>query len=151
MVIWFAPSLIIPHFAGKRNGENRDFRGTLCTKGAADESCGPMLARLEPALALLDRLVNGDYPAVSLGLYEQDGNDENGSEPVRWLPVKLENGEIADMAVDYIAPEGYLASMDIFVTSKKWLIEFLCGYGNNIVDKSDKHMNIINQLYEHCY
>ena len=39
------------------------------------------------------------------------------------LAVKLENGEIADMAVDYIAPEGYLASMDIFVLNKKWLIE----------------------------
>ena len=46
----------------------------------------------------------------------------NGSKKVD-LAVKLENGEIADMAVDYIAPEGYLASMDIFVLNKKWLIE----------------------------
>ena len=30
-------------------------------------------------------------------------------------------GELADVAVDYTAPEGYLASMDIFVLSKKWL------------------------------
>ena len=27
------------------------------------------------------------------------------------------------MAVDYAAPAGYLASMDIFVLNKKWLIE----------------------------
>ena len=40
------------------------------------------------------------------------------------LAVKLdENGEIADMAVDYVAPAEYLASMDIFVLSKKWLIQ----------------------------
>ena len=35
------------------------------------------------------------------------------------LAIKLdENGEIADMAVDYCAPADYLASMDIFVISK---------------------------------
>ena len=40
------------------------------------------------------------------------------------LAVKLdEKGQIADMAVDYIAPADYLASMDIFVLSKKWLIQ----------------------------
>ena len=38
------------------------------------------------------------------------------------LAIKLdENGQIADMAVDYVAPADYLASMDIFVLSKKWL------------------------------
>ena len=46
----------------------------------------------------------------------------NGTKKVD-LALKLENGEIADMAVDYIAPAGYLASMDIFVLNKKWLIE----------------------------
>ncbi len=40
------------------------------------------------------------------------------------LALKLgEDGEIADMAVDYVAPADYLASMDIFVLSKKWLIQ----------------------------
>ncbi len=40
------------------------------------------------------------------------------------LAVKLdENGGIADMAVDYAAPAEYLASMDIFVMNKKWLVE----------------------------
>ena len=38
------------------------------------------------------------------------------------LAIKLDaQGEIADMAVDYVAPADYLASMDIFVLSKKWL------------------------------
>lgn len=34
---------------------------------------------------------------------------------------------------------------DEFVTSKEWLIEFLCGYGNAIVDKSDEHIGLINK------
>jgi len=39
------------------------------------------------------------------------------------LAVKLdEKGELVDIAVDYIAPADYLASMDIFVLSKKWLV-----------------------------
>ena len=40
------------------------------------------------------------------------------------LALKLdEKGELTDMAVDYVAPADYLASMDIFVLSKKWLLE----------------------------
>jgi len=40
------------------------------------------------------------------------------------LAMKLdENGEITDMTVDYAAPADYDASMDIFVLSKKWLIQ----------------------------
>ena len=39
------------------------------------------------------------------------------------LALKVENGEIADMAVDYVAPADYQASMDVFVLSKKWLIQ----------------------------
>ena len=47
----------------------------------------------------------------------------NGTKQVD-LAIKLDgNGEIADMAVDYVAPADYLASMDIFVLSKKWLIQ----------------------------
>ena len=39
------------------------------------------------------------------------------------LALKLDNkGEIADMAVNYAAPEDYLASMDLFVLNKNWLI-----------------------------
>ena len=39
------------------------------------------------------------------------------------LALKVENGEVADMVVDYVAPAEYVASMDIFVLSKKWLIK----------------------------
>ena len=39
------------------------------------------------------------------------------------LALKLDDkGEITDIAVDYVAPADYLASMDIFVLSKKWLV-----------------------------
>ena len=39
------------------------------------------------------------------------------------LALKLdEKGRIADMAVDYVAPKDYLASMDLFVFRKNWLI-----------------------------
>ena len=42
------------------------------------------------------------------------------------LAIKLsKNGEIADMAVDYTAPEDYLASMDLFVLSKRLLKELV--------------------------
>ena len=47
----------------------------------------------------------------------------NGSKQLD-LAIKLdEQGQIADMAVDYVAPADYLASMDIFVLSKKWLAQ----------------------------
>ncbi len=39
------------------------------------------------------------------------------------LALKMENGELTDMVVDYVAPAEYLASMDIFVLSKKWLVK----------------------------
>ena len=47
----------------------------------------------------------------------------NGSKQLD-LALKLNaDGSIADMAVDYVAPEDYVASMDIFVLSKKWLVK----------------------------
>ncbi len=47
----------------------------------------------------------------------------NGSKKLD-LALKLDSkGEVSDIAVDFVAPEGYLASMDIFVLNKKWLIE----------------------------
>ena len=39
------------------------------------------------------------------------------------LALKMENGEVTDMLVDYAAPEEYVASMDMFVANKKWLIQ----------------------------
>ena len=38
------------------------------------------------------------------------------------LALKLEDGKVADMAVDYAADKDYVASMDVFVMSKAWLI-----------------------------
>ena len=39
------------------------------------------------------------------------------------LAIKAENGEISDIVVSYPAAEGYLASMDLFVVGRQWLIE----------------------------
>jgi len=40
------------------------------------------------------------------------------------LALKLDaKGEVVDMAVDYVAPADYVASMDIFVLSKKFLLD----------------------------
>ena len=39
------------------------------------------------------------------------------------LALKLENGEVADLVVNYPAPAGYLASMDLFVVGRLWLME----------------------------
>ncbi len=39
------------------------------------------------------------------------------------LAMKVEDGEIKDMVVDYAAPADYVASMDIFVLNKKWLMK----------------------------
>ena len=38
------------------------------------------------------------------------------------LAIKVEDGEIKDMAVNYVADPAYAASMDIFVMSKKFLV-----------------------------
>ena len=46
----------------------------------------------------------------------------NGSKMVD-LALKMEGDQIVDIAVDYAAPADYLASMDIFVCSKQWLMD----------------------------
>ena len=46
----------------------------------------------------------------------------NGEKKVD-LALKVEDGEIKDMAVDYVAPADYVASMDIFVLSKNFLVK----------------------------
>ena len=45
----------------------------------------------------------------------------NGAKQID-LALKLADGKVADMAVDYVASEDYVASMDVFVMGKKWLI-----------------------------
>ena len=39
------------------------------------------------------------------------------------LALKVENDQISDIVVSYPAAEGYLASMDLFVVGRQWLIE----------------------------
>ena len=39
------------------------------------------------------------------------------------LALMIENGGVTDMVVDYAAGEDYLASMDMFVLNKKWMIQ----------------------------
>ena len=39
------------------------------------------------------------------------------------LALKVENGQVTDMMVDYAAPSEYVACMEIFVLRKKWLIQ----------------------------
>lgn len=54
------------------------------------------------------------------------------------LAIKLDkNGAIADMAVDYIAPAGYLASMDLFVLSKGLLKSLI----NECIARNLYHMD----------
>ena len=54
------------------------------------------------------------------------------------LALKVVDGEIKDIAVDYVAPADYSASMDIFVASKQWLVEqvkYAVSHGLSHMDK----------------
>jgi len=54
------------------------------------------------------------------------------------LALKLdENGEVADMVVDYVASDDYVASMDIFVLNKKKLIKWV----KDMVARDKYHMD----------
>ena len=48
----------------------------------------------------------------------------NGKKPID-LAIRMEDGAIKDIMVDYPASEAYNASMDIFVTTKAWLINMV--------------------------
>ena len=59
-------------------------------------------------------------------------------EKVLDLAVKLDDrGEVTDMVVDYSAPEGYLASMDMFILSKKFLISQV----RELIARNNFHMD----------
>ena len=69
---------------------------------------------------LLDVLDKHIASGKDLTVVTKDGI-ANGSKQLD-LALKLDaKGEICDIAVDYVADESYLASMDIFVLSKKYL------------------------------
>ena len=53
------------------------------------------------------------------------------------LAIKVEDGEIKDMAVNYVAGSEYAASMDIFVLSKKFLIQSV----KNLIAHDKFHMD----------
>ena len=53
------------------------------------------------------------------------------------LALKVEDGEIKDMAVNYVAGPEYVASMDIFVMSKKFLIQSV----NFLIARDKFHMD----------
>ena len=53
------------------------------------------------------------------------------------LALKVEDGEIKDMAVNYVAPAEYVASMDIFVLSKKFLIKSV----KELISRDKFHMD----------
>lgn len=71
---------------------------------------------------LLDVLEKHIASGKDLTVVTKDGI-ANGSKQLD-LALKLDDkGEICDMAVDFVADSSYLASMDIFVLSKKYLRE----------------------------
>ena len=53
------------------------------------------------------------------------------------LALKVEDGEIKDMAVNYVAGPEYVASMDIFVLSKKFLMDSV----KNLIARDKFHMD----------
>ncbi len=73
------------------------------------------------------------------------------------LALKVVDGEVQDMVVDYAATEDYVASMDIFVVGKKWLISSV----KEMVARDNFHMdrnlvmggwragNVSVNVYEH--
>jgi len=76
-----------------------------------------ILSNLDINKVLADHVKNGkDVTVVT------KAGIANGTKQLD-LAVKLDDkGKIVDMAVDYVAPSDYLASMDIFVLSKNFLI-----------------------------
>ena len=64
------------------------------------------------------------------------------------LALKMENGEVSDIVVNYPADEDYLASMDIFVVGRQWLIKKI----NDCVSRDKFHMDrdlVLGQWLNH--
>ena len=58
-------------------------------------------------------------------------------EKVLDMALKMENGSVSDIVVNYPAPAGYLASMDLFVVGREWLIQKI----NDCVARDKFHMD----------
>ena len=90
------------------------------TYGDEDEHVFMIDSAILSNIDLQDVLANHIASGADVTVVTKDGI-ANGSKQLD-LALKLDaNGKILDMAVDYVAPADYVASMDIFVLSKKWL------------------------------
>ena len=88
--------------------------------GEEDEHVFMIDSAILSNIDLQDVLASHIASGADITVVTKDGI-ANGSKQLD-LALKLdENGKILDMAVDYVAPADYVASMDIFVLSKKWL------------------------------
>ena len=64
------------------------------------------------------------------------------------MALKMENGQVSDIVVNYPAPDGYLASMDLFVVGREWLIQKI----NDCVARDKFHMDrdlVLGQWLNH--
>ena len=64
------------------------------------------------------------------------------------LAMKVDNGNVTDIVVNYPAPAGYLASMDLFVVGREWLIQKI----NDCVARDKFHMDrdlVLGQWLNH--
>ena len=88
--------------------------------GEEDEHVFMIDSAILSNIDLKDGLASHVASGADITVVTKDGI-ANGAKQLD-LALKLdENGKILDMAVDYVAPADYVASMDIFVLSKKWL------------------------------
>ena len=90
-------------------------------EGPSDELVVMIDSAILSNIDLLDVIKKHLASGKDVTVFTKDGIC-NGSKQID-LALKVENGKITDMAVDYAAPADYLASMDMFVCSKAWLIE----------------------------
>ena len=90
-------------------------------EGPADEIVVMIDSAIISNIDLLDVIKRHQESGKDVTVVAKEGIC-NGTKQID-LALKLENGKIADMAVDYAAPADYLASMDMFVCSKAWLID----------------------------
>ena len=88
--------------------------------GEEDEHVFMIDSAILSNIDLNDVLANHVASGADVTVVTKDGI-ANGTKQLD-LALKLDDtGKILDMAVDYVAPADYVASMDIFVLSKKWL------------------------------
>ena len=113
------------------SSKTSDYRGkleslyaamTFLEYGAEDELVVMIDSAILSNIDLQDVLDNHIASGKAITVVAKEGI-ANGAKQLD-LALKLNaDGSIADMAVDYVAPADYMASMDIFILSKKWLVQ----------------------------